>query len=169
MFWSTFVAPNAETSTDLPPTTAFANRNGVTAATSGNCRDPLATDGLRPPMPNCVSTIQLLFIAVSIDVEIDDFAEAANTVISETRATPIISADAVADVRRGLRIAFSRASVPAMPRTRGSGAPTTRVNRRAMTGPSNVTPRNTSERTETDRSDATAGTRQSLRDQARTD
>ena len=32
-----------------------------------------------------------------------------------TRATPIISAAAVADVRLGLRIAFSRASVPGMP------------------------------------------------------
>ena len=57
--------------------------------------------------------------------------------------TPIISAEAVADVRRGLRVAFSRASVPAMPRKRGSGEPTTRVNGRAMTGPRIATPMNT--------------------------
>ena len=70
-------------------------------------------------MPNCVSTIQWLFIALSIDVAIDVLAEAANTVMKATSATPIISADAVAAVRRGLRVAFSRASVPAMPRKRG--------------------------------------------------
>ena len=40
-----------------------------------------------------------------------------------TRATPIISAAAVAEVRFGLRMAFSRASVPVMPFRRGSGAP----------------------------------------------
>ena len=35
---------------------------------------------------------------------------------SVTSASPIISADAVVAVRRGLRIAFSRASTPDMPR-----------------------------------------------------
>ena len=54
------------------------------------------TTGLRPPMPNCVSTIQSLFIALSTDVEIDALAEAANTVMNATRPTPIISAEAVA-------------------------------------------------------------------------
>ena len=42
-------------------------------------------------------------------------------VMKPTRATPIISAAAVAEVRLGLRMAFSRASVPDMPLTRGSG------------------------------------------------
>ena len=39
-------------------------------------------------------------------------ADAANTVMSPTSATPIMSAAAVAEVRFGLRIAFSRASQP---------------------------------------------------------
>ena len=40
-----------------------------------------------------------------------------------TRARPIISAEAVAAVRRGLRMAFSRASTPAIPDSRRSGRP----------------------------------------------
>ena len=48
-------------------------------------------------------------------------------VMNPTRPTPIISADALAAVRFGLRMAFSRASVPVTPRSRGSGAPITRL------------------------------------------
>ena len=43
---------------------------------------------------------------------IDAFVEEARIVMNPTRATPIISAAAVAEVRLGLRMAFSRASVP---------------------------------------------------------
>ena len=68
-------------------------------------------------------------------LEIDALAEAAKIVMKPTSATPIMSADAVAAVRRGLRIAFSRASVPVMPRTLGSGAPMNRLIGRASTGP----------------------------------
>ena len=50
-------------------------------------------------------------------------ADAAKIVMKPTSATPIMSAAAVAAVRRGLRIAFSRASVPVMPLIFGSGAP----------------------------------------------
>ena len=38
-----------------------------------------------------------------------------------TRASPIISAEAVAAVRRGLRRAFSRASTPTVPNNREKG------------------------------------------------
>src|SRR6516162_4863704 len=102
-----------------------------------------ATEGLRPPIPNWVVTIQSLFIALSTDVATEDLADAANTVMNATNATPIISADDVAAVRRGFRMAFSRASVPATPRTRGSGQPTIRENRREIVGPSMATPTNT--------------------------
>ncbi len=65
-------------------------------------------------------------------------------VMKLTNATPIISAAAVDDVRFGLRIAFSRASVPAMPLTRGSGHPIILLIGRATTGPRIATPTNTS-------------------------
>ena len=74
---------------------------------------------------------------------IDDRADVANTEISTTRATPIISADAVAAVRFGLRAALSRASTPVIPRNAATGAPTSRTKRGPTTGPSTTTPANT--------------------------
>ena len=50
--------------------------------------------------PNCLLTVS----------STEAFTDAANTVNSVTTATPTMSAAAVAAVRRGLRIAFSRAS-----------------------------------------------------------
>ena len=44
-------------------------------------------------------------------------SEEAKTAAALTSATPIISAAAVAEVRRGARPAFSRASTPGVPRT----------------------------------------------------
>ena len=46
---------------------------------------------------------------MSTAAAIDALVEAARIVMKPTRATPIISADAVAAVRLGLRMAFSRA------------------------------------------------------------
>ena len=70
--------------------------------------------------------------------------------MNPTRATPIMRAAAVADVRLGLRMAFSRASVPDMPFRRGNGDPSTRLRGRARIGPSTATPRNTSRHAEAD-------------------
>ena len=94
-------------------------------------------------MPHAVSTIQSARTELSTDLAMDVFVDAANTVMNATRPMPIINADAVAEVRRGLRVAFSRAIVPAIPRKRGSGEPISRANGRAMTGPSTATPTNT--------------------------
>ena len=63
--------------------------------------------------PNCLLTVS----------SIATFTDAANTVNSVTTPTPTMSADAVAAVRRGLRIAFCRASAPVILREPGSGAP----------------------------------------------
>ena len=68
--------------------------------------------------------------------------DAAKAVIEPTSATPIIRAEAVAAVRRGLRTAFSRASSPRTPTARGSSAPRTRITGRASTGASVATPSN---------------------------
>ena len=70
-------------------------------------------------------------------------ADAANTVMSPTSATPIMSAAAVADVRLGLRIAFSRAIEPVMPLICWIGMPSTELIGAAMIGPRTATPRKT--------------------------
>lgn len=54
-------------------------------------------------------------------------AEEAKTVMKLTSPTQIISADAAAAVRLGLRVAFCRAMVPGTPRSLGSGAPSARL------------------------------------------
>ena len=51
--------------------------------------------------------------------------------MAETRARPIIRAAAVWAVRRGLRMEFSRPSLPATPSVRASGRPITLASGRA--------------------------------------
>ncbi|CAM5650127.1 hypothetical protein SALBM311S_06521 [Streptomyces alboniger] len=63
------------------------------------------------------------------------FSEAPNTVNSDTTATPIISAPAVAAVRLGLRRALRRASPPGTPRSLSRGPPRTRTAVVEATGP----------------------------------
>jgi hypothetical protein len=71
---------------------------------------------------------------------VDSLSDAANTVNSVTMPTPTMSADAVAAVRRGLRMAFCLASVPVRPRSLASGAPRSPATGRATTGPSTTVP-----------------------------
>ena len=59
----------------------------------------------------------------------DACSDARITVKIVTTPTPIISAVAGAEVRRGWRIALRRASDPVTPRSRASGAPSTSVGR----------------------------------------
>ena len=74
----------------------------------------------------------------------DALVEEAKIVMNPTRPTPIISADALAAVRLGLRMAFSRASLPVTPRSRGSGAPIARLSGSEIVRPSTDTPKKTS-------------------------
>ena len=60
-----------------------------------------------------------------------------------TSASPTMSADAVAAVRRGLRRAFSRESRPVVPQIRGSGRPMAATAGRLANGLSPATPRKT--------------------------
>ena len=90
--------------------------------------------GLMPPPPNApVVTTRSPPKLRSIVSSIEACSDAANTVNSVTTATPTISADAVPAVRRGLRMAFWRASPPVMPRRRATGAPRTDAAGRAAT------------------------------------
>ena len=63
-----------------------------------------------------------------------------STATNVTSVRPIISAAAVEAVRPGLRIAFSRASLPAAPPRRAAGAPTTRASGLTSRGASIATP-----------------------------
>ena len=67
--------------------------------------------------------------------------EAPNTAMAETRPMPIMSAEAVWAVRRGLRIEFNRPSFPAAPNAPASGRPMTADNGRATAGASMATPK----------------------------
>ena len=70
----------------------------------------------------------------------DDLSDPANAVNTVTTPMPIISADAVAAVRRGERMALRRARAPGMRRNREIGAPITELAGRATTGPMATTP-----------------------------
>ena len=63
----------------------------------------------------------------------DALSDAASTVTIATSPSPIMSAEAVDAVRRGLRMAFSRPSLPWIPRRR-IGAPITPASGRAPSG-----------------------------------
>ena len=88
-----------------------------------------------------VCTMWVPVKSVSSEPAIDVFAEAANTVMKPTSATPIISDAAVRAVRFGFRVALRVASSPLSPRSR-SGTPSTLATGRASTGPSTATPAN---------------------------
>ena len=71
----------------------------------------------------------------------DRDTEAPNTDIAATRARPTMSAAAVCAVRRGLRMEFSRPSLPGSPSTRASGRPITLDSGRAIAGARVAAPR----------------------------
>ena len=71
-------------------------------------------------------------------------SDEANTAAALTSATPIISAAAVADVRRGARPAFSRARMPGAPSTLATGQPIALVTGLATVDETLATPRNSS-------------------------
>ena len=71
---------------------------------------------------------------------IDPLIPAAKIVTKVTRASPIISAAAVAAVRPGRRWEFSRASRPVSPRSFSSGTPVTEASGRTRRGLNRETP-----------------------------
>ena len=95
----------------------------------------VATDVGSPTRPNVPeSTTKSPAKFSSRVLSIDARMEALITKMNATRPTPIISAWAVADVRRGFRPALSRARRPATPRSRATGAPSTLLTGRANPG-----------------------------------
>ncbi len=103
----------------------------MAGASSGLSSDPLKPSGrtIRSPAKSS-STVS------SIDALID----APNVVNRPTTAVPTISAEALAAVRRGLRMALRRARRPVTPRRAAGPAPITAAAGRATTGPSTTAP-----------------------------
>ena len=111
----------------------------VVTVTAGSADTLAGTDWLSWPVPVAL-TMRSALIAWSTLLVADLDSEAPNTDIAATRASPTISADAVWAVRRGLRIEFSRPSLPGSPNSRASGRPITLDSGRAIAGDSMATP-----------------------------
>ena len=92
-------------------------RAWLTTSTPGVVRSSSARSGLSPTELSQppVSTMCVPVKSVSSEPASDVLADAANTVMKPTSATPIISDAAVRAVRFGLRIALRVASSPATP------------------------------------------------------
>ena len=108
--------------------------------TPGTADAVAGTDWLSCPDPLAVLTMRSALIASSTLLVADLESEAPNTDIAATRARPTMSAEAVWAVRRGLRMEFSRPSLPGSPSTRASGRPITLEIGRAIAGASMATP-----------------------------
>ena len=130
----------APTAFSSPSTSAAAPLTGVTADSSGCCASVSATAGDRPWNDSSVM-MKSAFTESSRISENVARSDEANTAAALTRATPIISAAAVADVRRGERPAFSWASFPGGPKTLATGQPSSRVTGRATVDERLATPR----------------------------
>ena len=100
-----------------------------------------ATCGLKLAGPSEVTTSSAVPSSSAMFLSIDAFADAAITSRPLIRATEIISADAVAEVRRGLRSALRRPSVTGALRPNGHIRPRTAyrlISGLTMTTPSTV-------------------------------
>jgi len=121
-----------------------AMRTGLTASSCGSSWSRWATSGLRPPTADPPDETMRSPEAPPCTFSLSDaLVDEASTVMKITRVTPMVSAAAVVAVRLGLRMAFSLASVPAMPLRRGNGAPINQLSGRARSGPRTATPMNT--------------------------
>ena len=81
-------------------------------------------------------------------------------VMKPTSPTPIISADALAAVRLGLRIAFSRASSPVSRAAGAAAQPSSRLSGSATVRPRMTTPKNTEGAEPHDQAPAATGAEQ---------
>ena len=113
----------------------------------------------RPPRCAMESTTRSPAKLSSTVDSTDALVEAPRIEMNATRVTPIISAEAVAAVRFGFRMAFSRARLPATPRRRGRGLPSSQLTGRARTGPSTTVPTNTQQGAEADQRERRRRTR----------
>ena len=127
------------TVSSLPLIRTSPQRNATARCTPGTSRTRSATLGEKPA--NCgavrMKSARTSLIAPRTDV----LSESAKIATSATSASPTMSAAAVAEVRRGFRIALPRASEPVTPNTDGNGRPITLESGRAINGPKMTRPR----------------------------
>ena len=83
----------------------------------------MASSGLSPPKPNdCDATSRSALRPFTTDALIDAVNDEKKIVMTDTSMSVSTIAAAVADVRRGFRVALSRAIRPVRPATLGSRA-----------------------------------------------
>ncbi len=108
--FSALDASNAVTSLVAPSTLNMPKRTGDDASTVGVFATCSATVGLKPkPKPPPGATKYVAFTEPFACSFTDAFSDAPTIVAIVTSASPTVSADAVDDVRCGLRAALSRA------------------------------------------------------------
>ncbi len=100
-----------------PSTSIRADRIRTTSATPGT-RDISSAIVDEKPCPTTLETTKSATTSWASALSMLAFAEAPSTDIIVTRETPIIRADAVAPVRRGLRREFCSAMSPTAPNPR---------------------------------------------------
>src|SRR4051812_27996524 len=123
-----------------PSNRASPNPLAETESTPSTPSTAVTTDGLKPGAVVLEgATNRSALVCSEMTSPNDAFSEEAKTPMLTTRARPIISAAAVADVRRGFRVAFCLASSPGRPRSR-SGAPIAAASGRTTTGSAVITP-----------------------------
>ncbi len=128
-----------------PKITASPMFSPVAAATCGSVVSWAGSAGSTPAPPMLAPVMTKSPVKVwSMVALFDAVVEEAKMVMKATRPTPIISAEALAAVRLGLRMVFSRARVPVTPLTRGSGAPIARDSGSEIVRPSTDTAKKTS-------------------------
>jgi hypothetical protein len=143
--WPAVPGSTAAMAVTLPKISMSPMLSPVAAATCGRALSFWASAGSMPPV---APAPELITKSPAKDRSMlalmDAVVEEARMVMNPTRPTPIISAEALAAVRLGLRMVFSRARVPVTPLMRGSGAPMARLSGSAIVRPSTETPRKTS-------------------------
>jgi hypothetical protein len=117
--------PTTNVSPSVPRTLLLLKRTPLACATAGSLASSSRVVRGIGEKPSLLRTVRSPAKARSTDRSIDPRKPAAKIVTNVTSARPIMSAAAVAAVRPGLRVAFSRARRPGMPPKRCRGAPTT--------------------------------------------
>ena len=122
-----------------PSSSAMAYRSRITRSTPSTCSISLAIDD-ENGCPKTLLTMKSPTKLSAIDLSTLDFAESPTMDIVQARVRPIISADAVAVVRRGLRREFWPARLPTEPKNRAKVTCATTRKGRLITGLAAETP-----------------------------
>ena len=131
------LASTPDTNVSLSPRRTAPTWRRVTSATLSSWAARAASSGVNDALGSN-SLVDRMMTLASMSLPMISSTvwriDAAITEARVTRVTPIISAAAVAEVRRGVRMAFSCASLPGMRYSLANGQPITRAMGRANSG-----------------------------------